>query len=228
MGRMGGHDEEEAVAVTRERFDQGMTYDEFKAQLSRARDLYERNEQQLDQDKLDLSQFRGLPRYAVVVIVTETCPDVITNLPILDRIARESGNFEPRIFMRDDNRDLMAQFMNGPYESVPVFAFHDADFALRGVFIERPRSVTELRTKKTQELHATHPEFGPYGASAGELAENVRSRLREATQQMRDSTAGSYREATIRELASLITAMGQASPDSAPIWVGNLATLVPA
>ena len=216
------------MAVTRERFNQGMTYDEFKAQLSRARDQYERSEQQLDQNTPDLSGFRGQPRYDVVVVVTETCPDVITNLPILARIARETANFEPRIFMRDDNKDLMAQFMNGPYESVPVFAFHDADFALRGVFIERPRSVTELRTQKTRDLHASNPEFGPYGGSAGELAEDVRNRLREATQQMRDSTAGSYREATVRELAGLVAAMGQASSDTAPLWVGNLALPVPA
>jgi hypothetical protein len=216
------------VAVTRARYEQGMTYDEYKAGLSRSRDQYERSEQQLDQNTPDLSGFLGKPRYDVVVIVTETCPDVITNLPILARIARETGNFEPRIFMRDDNKDLMAQFMNGPYESVPVFAFHDVDFALRGVFIERPRSVTELRRQKTQELYVTNPEFGPDGGSAGELADDVRNRLREATQQMRDSTAGSYRESTVRELAGLVAAMSQASRDSAPLWVGNLTMPVPA
>src|SRR5947208_12131390 len=91
---------------------------------------------------------RGWPAFEVLVLVTETCPDVITNLPILVRIARETGNFEPRIFMRDDNKDLMAQFMNGPYESVPVFAFFDADLTLHGVFIERPPSVTVLPTEK--------------------------------------------------------------------------------
>jgi len=216
------------VAVTRERFDQGMTYDQFKAQLTRSQEQYERSEQQLHLSEPDLAGFRGLPRYDVLVIVTETCPDVITNLPILVRIARETGNFEPRIFMRDDHKDLMAQFMNGPYESVPAFAFYDADFALQGVFIERPPAVTELRTQKTREIHEQHPEFGPYGGSAGELAEDARNRLREATQQMRDATAGSYREATIRELADLVTAMGQASRDGGPLWVGNLMTPVPA
>ena len=216
------------MAVTAERFNQGMSYDEFKAQLSRARESYERSEQQLQLSEEDLAPFRGAAPFNVLVIVTETCPDVINNLPILVRVGRETGNFQHRIFMRDDNKDLMAQFMNGPYESVPVFAFFDADFSLRGVFIERPRSVTELRDQRTRQIHDQNPEFGSFGASAADLPDEARDRLRAATQAMREDTGTFYRRETIRELQDLVTAMGQASADSRPLWVGNLMMAVPA
>jgi hypothetical protein len=216
------------VAITAERFNQGMGYDEYKSRLGRGPDQYVRSEQALTLSEADLAAFRGLPSYHVLVLVTETCPDVITNLPILVRIGRETGNFDHRIFMRDDNKDLMAQFMNGPYESVPVFAFFDADFTLHGVFIERPSSVTSLREQKTRELHEQHPEFGAVGASAADLPEDVRDRLRAATQQLREDTATFYRRESIRELQDVVKTMSQASADARPLWVGNLMMPVPA
>lgn len=219
---------EMAMAITAERFNQGMMYDEYKTRLGRGPEQYERSEQALTLSEADLAAFRGLPEYRVLVLVTETCPDVITNLPILVRIGRETANFDARIFMRDDHKDLMAQFMNGPYESVPVFAFLDADCALRGVFIERPSSVTSLREQKTRELHEQNPEFGAYGASAAELPEEARDRLRAATQKMREDTGSFYRRETIRELQDLVKAVSGASAESGPLWVGNLMMPVPA
>jgi hypothetical protein len=218
------------VAVTAERFNQGLTYQDYKSRLGRGPDQYNRSEQALSSvlTDADVAAFRDRPQYKVLVIVTETCPDVINNLPILVRVGRETGNFDARIFLRDDNKDLMSQFMNGPYESVPVFAFFDADFDLKGVFIERPRSVTTLREDRTRELHAQNPEFGAYGASAADLPEEARDRLRTATQQLREDTSTFYRRETIRELQDLVKAMSEAGAGARPLWVGNLMMPVPA
>jgi len=211
------------LAVTRERFNQGMTYEQFKAER-RNRDAYEATEHMIELGEADLAPFRELPsRMDVLVIVTETCPDVIMNVPILDRIARESGKLNVRIFMRDDNKDLIAQYMNGPYESVPVFAFFDPSWEQRAVFIERPPSVTALRTRKTQEIHEEHPEFGPYGGSAGELDEDARGRLQQAIRQMRTDTAPAYARETIRELGEIARAIGK--PAAEARWWGNLAAV---
>ena len=216
------------MAVTRERFEQGMRYDEFKSRLGRGPDSYERSEQALTMSEQDLAPFRGLPQRNVLVLVTETCPDVITNLPILVRLAQETGKFDVRIFMRDDHKDLIEQFMNGPYESVPVFAFFDPDFTLRGVFIERPRVVTELREQRTRDIHTQNPEFGTYGDSAAQLADDARNRLREATQQMREDTGSFYRRESIRELQELMAEIKRQGPRGKAPWVGNLMMPVPA
>ena len=42
-----------------------------------------------------------------------------------------------------------------------VLAFFDKDMNLRSVFIERPKSVTDLRAQKTNEIQASNPDFGP-------------------------------------------------------------------
>ena len=110
----------------------------------------------------------------------------------------------------------------------PVFAFFDADFTLRGVFIERPSSVTSLREQKTRELHEQHPEFGAVGGSAADLPEEARDRLRAATQQLREDTSTFYRRESVRELQDLVKAMGTAGASARPLWVGNLMMPVPA
>lgn len=50
------------MTMDRARFDQGLTYDAFKEQMTRNRDHFEANEQQVDLSKADLAAFRALPR----------------------------------------------------------------------------------------------------------------------------------------------------------------------
>lgn len=213
------------MAVTRERFNLGKTYDEFK-QGVRNRDAFESTEGMLALSEADLAPFWGLrDPLDVLVIVTETCPDVVMNVPILARIAKETGKLNVRIFMRDDNRDLMAQYMNGPYESVPVFAFFDPSWTELGAFIERPPSVTDLRQQKTQEIYDLHPEFGTYGSSPSELPEEIRGRLNQAIRQMREDTGQAYARETIRELGNIAREIGHgAAAGLARRW-GNLAAV---
>jgi hypothetical protein len=214
------------MAVTRERFNTGMTYDQFKAQLKGGPAPFEAIERDVQLSEADLAPFRKLERpLDVVAIVIENCPDVVMNVPIIERIARETGKLKVRIFMRDDNRDLMDLYMNGPYESVPVFAFFDEHWTPVGVFIERPRAVTELRIQKTKEIHENNPEFGPYGGSPSELPEDVRSRLQQAIRAMRAATAPAYARESIRELGQIAEEMARGVGFGNPQWRGNLAAV---
>ncbi len=212
------------MTLTRERFNQGLSYEQAKAKMPRNLPQIEQMERDLKVAERDLAPWRSLPQsYNVMVLVIDPCPDVYTNLPILERIANESGKLNVRIFMRDDNRDLMAEFMNGPYESVPVFAFYDQGFNLRSVFIERPKSVTDVRAEKTREIHERNPEFGPVGTSPAEIAADARERYQAAIRQMRADTTDLYVRESLRELAEIAGELA-ASPAAAR-WRGNLVTV---
>ena len=80
------------MTVTRERFEQGMSYDAFKAQMTRNQERFQAIEQALVLDPADLAAFTNLPRSLDVLVLAEDwCGDVINNLPILGRLAAESG-----------------------------------------------------------------------------------------------------------------------------------------
>ena len=199
------------MAVTRERFEQGLTYDQFKAHMTRNQERFEENERQLQPDPADLAAFNMLLRpVRVLVLAEDWCGDVIDNLPILGRLAAESGKLDLRIFLRDQNLDLMDQYLNqGQYRSIPVFVFFDDAFQELGVFTERPPSVTERRATKRSELYAQHPEFGSPETPISQLPEEVRLRVTEATAALRaDSKRDDTQDVvhTLREIVERVPA----------------------
>ena len=128
------------MAVTKERFDQGLTYDAYKAQMTRSQERLESNERTVELSGDDLAFFAQLPApLHVLALAEDWCGDVIANLPMLGRLAAESGKLNLRVFLRDQNLDLMDQYLNqGQHRSIPVFVFFDEDFSQLGVLIERP------------------------------------------------------------------------------------------
>ncbi len=194
------------MSVTRERFEQGMTYDEFKAQMTRNQERFVANEQQLALDPADVAAFKSLPHpLNVLVIAEDWCGDVINNLPILGRLAAESGKLNLRVFLRDQNPDLMDQYLNqGKFRSIPVFAFFDDQFREIGRFIERPASVTERSAQRRLEMYARHPEFGSPDASISELPEEIRTRLAEETAAWREEIRPANNQDVVRDLRAIV------------------------
>ena len=178
------------MTVTRERFERGLSYDTWKDQMTRNRERFDANERSLALSAGDLGPFRALSRpLHVLVLAEDWCGDVIANLPILGRIAEATGTLDLRVFPRDENLDLMDQYLSeGTYRSIPVFAFFDERFNEVGRFIERPRSVTELRREKRAEIYASDPAFGSPDDPIDQLPEDVRRRLQEAILRMREET----------------------------------------
>jgi hypothetical protein len=194
------------TTIDRARFATGLTYDEFKERMTRNRDRVEANEARVTIDPDELVTFRSLngPIH-VLALAEDWCGDVIANLPVLGVLARESGTLDVRVFLRDENTDLMQRYLNqGKYESIPVFAFFDDAFNELGVFIERPASVTERRQVQRKEIHAEHPEFGEYGSSPDALPEELRAKLTAEITRRREADVPWANREVVRELRQIV------------------------
>jgi hypothetical protein len=100
------------VGVSRERFESGLTYEQWKAQMTRNRERHDANEQGLPLTEADLAPFKNLPHKVNVLMLAEDwCGDVIANTPIVGRIASEVDTLNLRVFLRDQNEDLMNQYL---------------------------------------------------------------------------------------------------------------------
>jgi hypothetical protein len=194
------------MALSRDRFEQGLTYQQYKEQMTRNREQFEKNETQFSPAAADVEAFRQLPQPLNVAVMAEDwCGDVIANLPVLGKLAQTSGRLNLRVFLRDQNLDIMDQFLKeGKFRSIPVFAFFDQDFKPVGHFIERPASVTELRARKREEIFAKNPEFGLPSAPVDQLPEDVRVRLAQAQTKMREETAPFANAEVVRELRAIV------------------------
>jgi len=194
------------MAVTAERFAQGMTYDEFKESMTRNRERLEANEREVPIDQKAIDTFKNLPEpLNVLVIAEDWCGDVIANLPILGQLAEKSGKLNLRVFQRDQNLDLIDQYLKqGLYRAIPVFVFFDQHWHEVGRFIERPDSVTELRAQKRREIYAANPAFGSPDAPPDQLPEEVRVQLTQALAQSREETKPQADADVIKALREIV------------------------
>ena len=193
------------MGVTRERFEQGLSYEEWKAQMTRNRERHDANETGLPLSDADLAPFKSLPKKVNVLMLAEDwCGDVIANTPIVGRIASEVDTLNLKVFVRDQNEDLMNQFLKeGKYKSIPTVVFFDDDFNELGRFTERPDSVTKLREEKRQALYRDNPDFGSLSDPPDKLPEDARIRLTQAIAQMRDETKPFADKEVVRELGEI-------------------------
>ena len=194
------------MTLDRERWDKGMTYDAFKAAMTRNQERFSENERRVVLDPETIRTFKGLPQpLRVLVLAEDWCGDVIANLPILGRILKEAPPLDVRIFYRDQNLDLMERWLNqGKYQSIPVFAFFGQNFRELGHWIERPASVTERRTQERKKIFAAHPEYGSPDGPVDQLPEDVRARLQADLQKMRDDMVPFANAEVQRELRELV------------------------
>ena len=195
------------MTVDRARWDKGITYDEFKAAMTRNQERFAENEGRVALDPETVRTFKSLPKpIRVLVLAEDWCGDVVANLPILGRLAKEVPTLDVRIFYRDQNLDLMERWLNqGKYQSIPVFVFFDENFRELGHWIERPASVTERRAAERKKIFAAHPEFGSPDASVDQLPEDVRTRLQAELQKMREGMVSFANGEVQRELRELVS-----------------------
>lgn len=194
------------MAVTRERFEQGLTYDQFKAQMTRNQERFAANERAFVLSDEDRAAFASLAKpLDVLVLAEDWCGDVIDNLPILGRLATETGKLNLRIFLRDQNADLMDQYLNhGEFRSIPVFAVFDEHFNELGRFIERPESVTARRATQRRAIVAQHPEFGSPDTPISQLPEDLRTQLMQALATVREQSRAEDVRDVVQALRAIV------------------------
>lgn len=129
--------------VTPARFAQGLTYAGFLAQAVVNVDKFEQNYKTAPLSTEDLAFFQraaaqpGGPA-KILAIAEAWCGDVYRELPTIAKIAEATG-MELRVFLRDENPDIMDEFLSneGKSRAIPVFVFYTADLQYITHFTER-------------------------------------------------------------------------------------------
>ena len=131
------------TVVTPTRYEQGLTWTDFLAQAAVNRDKFEQNYQSAplsDDDVLFFKNAAALPDgpAKILAIAEAWCGDVYRELPTVVCIAEATG-MSLRIFLRDQNPDIMDEFLSndGKSRAIPVFVFYTSDMRYITHFTER-------------------------------------------------------------------------------------------
>jgi len=131
--------------VTPARFEQGLRYADFLAGATVNRDKFELYYKESPLTADDLAFFKraaAVPNgpAKILALAEAWCGDVYRDLPTLARIAEATG-MDLRIFLRDQNPDIMDEFLSneGKSRAIPVFVFYTRDTRYIAHFTERSK-----------------------------------------------------------------------------------------
>jgi len=84
-------------------------------------------------------------RKMIWLVITEGwCGDAAQNVPIIEKMAAESGNIETRYILRDENLELMDRFLTNGARSIPKLIVLDAkNSEVLGSWGARPKAAQE-------------------------------------------------------------------------------------
>lgn len=185
--------------VTPERFESGLTYREYLGRIQRNREKFDYNYAETALTDDDLAAFRSLAAGSkgaarVLALGEDWCPDVFRGLPVMARIADAAG-MELRVFPRDDNLDIMSEFLNhGEHQSIPTFVFYTSDHRYIAHWIERP-------AKANAEMGEVMKRYEGLDRSKPEDVAKLRAIANEF---QTGPIWASWRQETVRELRELL------------------------
>jgi len=135
--------------VTAERFAEGLTVAEYVAQMQTNRDAFARLLAEAPvrpEDREAIATREG--KIKILVITEDWCPDSLRTIPVLARLVDGLPHVEMRVFLRDDNPDVMDQYLKrGQFRAIPVFAVFDEEMNELGRMIEAKMNVVgQMRT----------------------------------------------------------------------------------
>ena len=184
--------------VTPERFGQGMTYAEYMDSIKVNKARFEEYYASVSLGAGAAAALRELAGAdggpaRMMVIGEDWCGDVVRELPALARVAEAAG-LELRIFPRDENHDIMNEFLKeGKYMSIPVAVFYDQGHQYIGHWIERSAAANREQGEIEAAIRSENPDI-----SDQDFGRQRRART--------SAKAAEWQQATVEELVALLQA----------------------
>ena len=163
--------------VSLERYNSGLTYEDYVLNIKVNKDRFETyyaSAELAAEDKDFFASVSSIPSgiKKLMIIGEDWCPDVFRGMPVFARIA-EAANIEMRIFPRDENLDIMDEFLkDGEFRSIPVAVFYDSQLNEITRWIERPVIGYEQSKQITAQI-----EKDMKTASDQEKRKNIRDQI---------------------------------------------------
>lgn len=198
------------MAITAERFAQGMTFNEYMGQMGENKEKFTANYENFEIRPEDRDSICNMGVPLNVMIITEDwCGDALTYVPVLGKLFACASDWDLRIFLRDQNLDLADQYLNqGKWRSVPVVVFYDREMRELGRFIERPAIVNRQRQEAIDRTAAENPSV-QRGAAYNDQTEEAKLLLAGPLRELRLSNTAAWQQAAVDDVCAALANVGR-------------------
>ena len=168
--------------ITKELFEKGYSYEEYRALINK---LYEsgkttgtdHSEAMLDYTKMNIQRMNRLDKTIEIneeirtdlatipdqlnwLVLTEAwCGDAAQNIPILSKMANASSKIHLRFLLRDENLEVMDQYLTNGGRAIPKLIMLDQDFNEIVSWGPRPSEVQNIVLENKRTANLSYSEF---------------------------------------------------------------------
>lgn len=142
--------------VTRERYESGHTYDDFRREVQRHEGLWNGVYDHLALPSDALERLRELPGARHVLVLAEDwCGDAASLVPILAKVVDAAGDaVDLKVFRRSENPDIMDDYLSDGGRAIPVAVVYDEDMRELGWWGPRPAPAQALFRERFRQFKA--------------------------------------------------------------------------
>ncbi|PZE20701.1 thioredoxin family protein [Paenibacillus xerothermodurans] len=174
--------------LTPQRFIDGMTKNKEKFQ-----EWYDRFQWENEEDKEFFESLNNRDDLRCLILMADWCGDVVRNVPVVFRALEISG-IPTEVLIKEQHPDVMAQFLTGGGEAIPIVIFTDFSGLVLGHWGPRPAHVQAVMTKFKQE----NPD-----REAADYNDKIQVARQEMARQYGEGTE--YQTVIVKELRDLLS-----------------------
>jgi hypothetical protein len=194
------------MTISLERFSRGSTYQQWLDGMTQNKERFLQNYEAAQIRPQDVAAFKALASpLKVLVLAEDWCGDVIANVPILAKLAQACGRLDLRIFKRDENLDIMDQYLNqGQFRSIPAIVFFDQQMKEIGRWFERPQIARDEMAEARRRFAAEHTDLPDAGKPVPEMSDATRQLYVASFGKLRAENAARWTEAVVDEWRAVL------------------------
>ena len=200
--------------LTREKFDQGMTTQQYIDQIKVNKDPFVAIYETLQVPAESLSLFNGLSEpLKLAVFTADWCGDAMSTTPVILKLADSTPNLSVQVFNRDDELELSNSLLpEHRAGTVPIFVVMDQDMNQVVRFIETANSLVP-------DIDAMDAAIDQETAGMDEAEQRQAKRGRRTS--FRVERAQAWGEVILKEFGGLVAEALAGSPQDRPLEGGT-------
>ena len=128
----------------KEYFEKALTYREYVALLGDNTSLHSLHYGKFNIPEVTANIIGRMNPMKIIVLTEPWCGDSLAIFPVVRKITESNKNWELKVLRRDENPELMDQFLTKGARAVPIFLFLSDDFSLLFKFGPRPKAAQDI------------------------------------------------------------------------------------
>lgn len=120
----------------------------------------DRLDKKIELSEATILRLQKLDKKQLWLVLTEGwCGDAAQNLPVIEKMAKQSSHIELRLILRDENPEVMNLFLTNGAQAIPKLISFDEEFNVLFTWGARPSIATQMVTDYKAKHGKLDPEF---------------------------------------------------------------------